>query len=175
MSEEWARELLAGISELDDLADMETIEPLRGKPPGGLSKIRRQAQQYGLGTNMTKEEALQKIRQSSRLCGRLSSERYIEICLTILEVLELVDFELEPDTAAQPVAAHQIMQPSASDPYWSVRVIDRPTAIQLSGVSDRTFDRIEAAGKGPIKTRLSERRIGYRLIDFEQWLARRGK
>jgi predicted DNA-binding transcriptional regulator AlpA len=38
------------------------------------------------------------------------------------------------------------------------------------GVSARTFERIEAAGDGPAKTRLSEGRIGYRVSDLETWL-----
>lgn len=52
----------------------------------------------------------------------------------------------------------------------SVKVLNRRDAIQHLGVSERTFERIEAAGDGPAKTRLSEGRIGYRVSDLETWL-----
>jgi predicted DNA-binding transcriptional regulator AlpA len=56
------------------------------------------------------------------------------------------------------------------NPFDSVRVISRPDTIRLTGLAPRTFDRIEAKGEGPPKTQLSERRIGYRLIDIKEWL-----
>jgi predicted DNA-binding transcriptional regulator AlpA len=51
-----------------------------------------------------------------------------------------------------------------------VRVVDEPTAIMLTGVSPRTWDRMRARGETPPITKLSERRIGYRLIDLKDWL-----
>jgi predicted DNA-binding transcriptional regulator AlpA len=52
----------------------------------------------------------------------------------------------------------------------SVRVVDEPTAIMLTGVSPRTWDRLRARGETPPITKLSARRIGYRLIDLKAWL-----
>ncbi len=57
-----------------------------------------------------------------------------------------------------------------SDTLNSVRVVDEPTAIMLTGVSPRTWDRLRARGETPPHTRLSERRIGYRLVDLKAWL-----
>jgi len=54
--------------------------------------------------------------------------------------------------------------------YESVRVVDRSTAISNAGLSPRTWDRLEARGETPPKTRLSANRTGYRLIDLKTWL-----
>jgi predicted DNA-binding transcriptional regulator AlpA len=51
-----------------------------------------------------------------------------------------------------------------------IRVVDEATAIMLTGVSPRTWDRMRARGETPPITRLSARRIGYRIIDIENWL-----
>jgi predicted DNA-binding transcriptional regulator AlpA len=59
---------------------------------------------------------------------------------------------------------------SPSDGLDSVRVLDEPTAIKLAGVSPRTWDRMRARGETPPITQISERRIGYRLIDLRAWL-----
>jgi len=56
------------------------------------------------------------------------------------------------------------------DPLETVRVVDRPTAIALTGISPRTWDRLEAKGETPRKTRLSANRIGYRVSDLRAWL-----
>ena len=52
----------------------------------------------------------------------------------------------------------------------TVKVLNRREAIQHLGLSERTFQRLEAEGEGPSKTRLSEHRIGYRVSDLEAWL-----
>jgi predicted DNA-binding transcriptional regulator AlpA len=57
-----------------------------------------------------------------------------------------------------------------SDPLRSVRVLTKRQAFTNAGVSEDTWDRLEAKGDTPPKTRLSERRIGYRQLDFEAWL-----
>jgi predicted DNA-binding transcriptional regulator AlpA len=59
------------------------------------------------------------------------------------------------------------------DDLDSIRVLSRPEAVKAVGVSTRTWERLEAAGEGPPKTRLSEGRIGYRVSDIKQWLDRR--
>jgi predicted DNA-binding transcriptional regulator AlpA len=51
-----------------------------------------------------------------------------------------------------------------------VRVLNRHETYKAIGVDERTFDRMEAAGDAPPKTQLSARRIGYRLIDVQNWL-----
>jgi predicted DNA-binding transcriptional regulator AlpA len=43
----------------------------------------------------------------------------------------------------------------------------------MVGLSDRTWDRLEAAGDTPPKTRISQGRIGYRVADIRAWLDRR--
>jgi predicted DNA-binding transcriptional regulator AlpA len=57
-----------------------------------------------------------------------------------------------------------------SDTLDSVRVVDEATAIMLTGVSPRTWDRLRARGDTPPITKLSERRIGYRIVDLKAWL-----
>jgi predicted DNA-binding transcriptional regulator AlpA len=57
-----------------------------------------------------------------------------------------------------------------SDAFDLVRVVDEPTAIMLAGISPRTWDRLRAKGDIPPITRLSERRIGFRLVDLKTWL-----
>jgi predicted DNA-binding transcriptional regulator AlpA len=53
---------------------------------------------------------------------------------------------------------------------YDVRVVDRPTAIKLTNLSQRTWARLEARGEAPPKTRLSANRTGYRLSDIKAWL-----
>jgi predicted DNA-binding transcriptional regulator AlpA len=52
----------------------------------------------------------------------------------------------------------------------TVKVLNRREAIQHLGLSERTFQRLEASGDGPPKTRLSEGRVGYRVCELEGWL-----
>jgi predicted DNA-binding transcriptional regulator AlpA len=56
------------------------------------------------------------------------------------------------------------------DPFSSIRVVPRPKARELCGLSDRTWDRMEARGETPPKTDLSPGRVGYRVVDIEKWL-----
>lgn len=60
-----------------------------------------------------------------------------------------------------------------SDNLDAVRVLTRAKTIEALGLSDRTFERLEAAGDCPRKTRLSEGRIGYRVCDIAEWLDQR--
>ena len=57
-----------------------------------------------------------------------------------------------------------------SDHLDSVRVVDESTAIMLTGLSPRTWDRLRARGDIPVITKLSERRIGFRIVDIKAWL-----
>jgi hypothetical protein len=66
------------------------------------------------------------------------------------------------------------MQVSEGD-YDSVRVVSRRKAIEIADVSERTWERLEALGDVPVKTRLSQHRIGYRICDLREWLDRRRK
>ena len=52
----------------------------------------------------------------------------------------------------------------------AVKVLNRRDAIAQLGLSERTFQRLEATGDGPPKTRLSEGRVGYRVCDLAAWL-----
>jgi predicted DNA-binding transcriptional regulator AlpA len=55
----------------------------------------------------------------------------------------------------------------------AIRVLNRTETIRMVGLSDRTWDRLEARGQTPPKTRISEGRIGYRVCDIREWLDRR--
>jgi predicted DNA-binding transcriptional regulator AlpA len=51
-----------------------------------------------------------------------------------------------------------------------LRVLNRRQTIQLVGVSEKTWERLEAVGDVPIKTQLSQGRVGHRLDHIKQWL-----
>jgi predicted DNA-binding transcriptional regulator AlpA len=55
----------------------------------------------------------------------------------------------------------------------AIRVLSRSETIKTVGLSDRTWDRLEERGEGPPKTRISRRRVGYRVCDVKEWLDRR--
>jgi predicted DNA-binding transcriptional regulator AlpA len=52
----------------------------------------------------------------------------------------------------------------------AIRVLNKRETIKQVGVSERTWDRLEADGDVPTKTRISQGRIGYRLCDIKKWL-----
>ena len=52
----------------------------------------------------------------------------------------------------------------------AIRVLNRREAVKHLGISERSFQRLEALGDAPPKTRLSEGRIGYRVCDLAKWL-----
>jgi predicted DNA-binding transcriptional regulator AlpA len=51
-----------------------------------------------------------------------------------------------------------------------VRVLNRRETIKTIGVSESTWERLESEGDTPVKTRISQGRIGYRVSDIKQWL-----
>jgi predicted DNA-binding transcriptional regulator AlpA len=51
-----------------------------------------------------------------------------------------------------------------------LKVYAKPQTLKLLGISGRSWDRLQACGETPPKTRLSPNRIGYRAADIKQWL-----
>jgi predicted DNA-binding transcriptional regulator AlpA len=51
-----------------------------------------------------------------------------------------------------------------------LKVYTKKETQKLLGLSGRTWDRLEALGRTPPKTRLSPNRIGYRAPDIAAWL-----
>jgi predicted DNA-binding transcriptional regulator AlpA len=51
-----------------------------------------------------------------------------------------------------------------------LKVYTKKETQKLIGLSGRTWDRLEASGETPPKTRLSPNRIGYRTSDIKAWL-----
>jgi predicted DNA-binding transcriptional regulator AlpA len=51
-----------------------------------------------------------------------------------------------------------------------LRVLNRRQTVELVGVSEKTWERLEAVGDIPIKTRLSQGRVGHRLDHIKEWL-----
>jgi predicted DNA-binding transcriptional regulator AlpA len=51
-----------------------------------------------------------------------------------------------------------------------LKVYTKKETQKLLGLSGRTWDRLEALGETPPKTRLSPNRIGYRAPDIAAWL-----
>jgi predicted DNA-binding transcriptional regulator AlpA len=51
-----------------------------------------------------------------------------------------------------------------------LKVYTKKETQKLIGLSGRTWDRLEAFGETPPKTRLSPNRIGYRASDIAAWL-----
>ena len=58
----------------------------------------------------------------------------------------------------------------SADHLESVRVVSRSEAWRVCSLSPDTWERLERLGKTPPITRLSERRVGYRLTDLQKWL-----
>jgi predicted DNA-binding transcriptional regulator AlpA len=65
------------------------------------------------------------------------------------------------------------MRETKVDSPNSIRVLTEPELLQTLGLSDRTFERMKQRGDVPPKTQLSERRVGYRVCDVEEWLDKR--
>jgi predicted DNA-binding transcriptional regulator AlpA len=59
---------------------------------------------------------------------------------------------------------------SAADDLESVRVLTKREAQKVTGLSEDTWFRMERIGDTPPITRLSDRRVGYRVIDLRNWL-----
>ena len=59
---------------------------------------------------------------------------------------------------------------SSTDSLDDVRVVSRADGARLCGLSADTWHRLEERGQTPPLTRLSERRVGYRLTDLRHWL-----
>lgn len=53
------------------------------------------------------------------------------------------------------------------------RILSCRATSELTGLSERTLERLRASGDGPPFLRLSERRLGYREDDVLAWLERR--
>ncbi len=51
-----------------------------------------------------------------------------------------------------------------------LKVYTKRETQKLIGLSGRTWDRLEARGETPPKTRLSLNRIGHRASDIRRWL-----
>ena len=51
-----------------------------------------------------------------------------------------------------------------------LKVYTKKETQKIIGLSGRTWDRLEALGETPPKTRLSPNRIGYRGSDIAAWL-----
>ena len=58
----------------------------------------------------------------------------------------------------------------SADHLESIRVVSKPEAQRVCNLSPDTWDRMERRGETPPVTRLSERRIGYRVFDLRIWL-----
>jgi predicted DNA-binding transcriptional regulator AlpA len=58
----------------------------------------------------------------------------------------------------------------STDPLVLNRVVPRLRAIEIAGVSEATWERMERKGEGPKRVLVSERRVGYRVNDLLAWL-----
>lgn len=52
-------------------------------------------------------------------------------------------------------------------------VLSEPEASRALGMSPTQLRRLRLAGKGPRAIRISDRRIGYRLCDLQEWVSAR--
>ena len=55
----------------------------------------------------------------------------------------------------------------------AIRVLSEIELRKMLGLSKKTFERLRYRGDVPPKTQLSDRRVGYRVCDVEEWLDRR--
>jgi len=73
-----------------------------------------------------------------------------------------------PFTSATVPPHVQAMLDDLADP-----ILPRPSAAAFLGVSLATFDRICRRGEGPQRTRVSPRRLGFRLSELRRWATER--
>jgi predicted DNA-binding transcriptional regulator AlpA len=59
------------------------------------------------------------------------------------------------------------------DGLSGIRVLTETELCRTLGISNKTFERMRYRGDIPPKTQLSDRRVGYRVCDVEEWLDRR--
>ena len=57
-----------------------------------------------------------------------------------------------------------------ADAFDNVRVVDEPTAIEICNSSPRTWKRMKARGETPPMTKISDNRVGYRIVHLKAWL-----
>jgi predicted DNA-binding transcriptional regulator AlpA len=102
-----------------------------------------------------------------------SSQEQLRQLLTLL-MSGTASLGTEPDVqqSQQSAASNTI---GIFDPLSLNRVVPRLKAIEIAGVSEATWDRVERRGEGPRRTQLSERRVGYRVRDLLAWLDARTK
>jgi predicted DNA-binding transcriptional regulator AlpA len=60
-----------------------------------------------------------------------------------------------------------------ADGLNAIRVLNETELCRMLGISNKTFERMRYRGDVPPKTQLSDRRVGYRVCDVEEWLDRR--
>ena len=53
------------------------------------------------------------------------------------------------------------------------QVLSKKQVCKQANISDRTLDRENAAGRGPVRTQLGLRRWGVTVSNFDAWLASR--
>lgn len=58
----------------------------------------------------------------------------------------------------------------ATDNLAALRVLTKRETLQVTGLSEDTWDRMKGRGETPPETQLSERRFGYRFTDVKEWL-----
>ena len=58
-------------------------------------------------------------------------------------------------------------------PELLLKVLSTPATINLIGVSPRTWARMHGEGDVPVKTQISEGRVGYRVLHVLEWLEAR--
>jgi predicted DNA-binding transcriptional regulator AlpA len=62
------------------------------------------------------------------------------------------------------------MAQSARIPPDSLRVLDKVGLLIALGISEQTYNRLNARGDLPESVQLSPRRVGYRVSAIERWL-----
>jgi predicted DNA-binding transcriptional regulator AlpA len=86
------------------------------------------------------------------------------------------EIAVAPD--AKPVGAIPAAPKTGPPPLDAARlpdfaIVSREQASVILGVSIDTLKRLVAAGKGPPRIKVSEKRVGYRISDLKAWLEQR--
>ena len=71
------------------------------------------------------------------------------------------------------VSRHQREDETMTDGLNAIRVLTETELCRALGISNKTFERMRYRGDVPPKTQLSDRRVGYRVVDVEEWLNHR--
>jgi hypothetical protein len=78
-----------------------------------------------------------------------------------------------PDRVYVSARTRRVEDKSMEDIFPLIQVLSDRDTRRVLNISDRTAERLKTKGDYPVKTQLSDGRIGYRVCDIKEWLDKR--